>query len=440
MGVSGLWKALESMQHTEDLSKFRNCTMGVDALNVMYELGRRHAVDLGKGDVTSIVTELKKFVNAFLKFGIKILFVFDGNDVPAKKKERQSRRAGQRHALYLARTVEDISNSPSSNNETELKPLIRSLYADALTFSGGLQSQIARLVDGYRGTRIMFSPGEAEAQLAYMSRHNMIQIVYSGDSDLIPYYAGTVIRQRSQRHHGCYETYYFLHSDQWQSSGSLRHVQSPPMFALCCAVAGCDYTPNRSRDIQSIAETAKQMFKNNFIRAIDHFAAAFQDPLVLYRAVFTLLHHYVYDPIKGLVTFNFPVIPELLSRVGGAVEAVLGPAVSDKDMVVFAVNGPESEDALQPEKRDPEPVPTELLSGDHPTRYYCDVCCRVVDIAIQDDHNRSKSHRAYAVIRAHEKETNNAQPSPLGSIVESSTAAREVESKKIVLKRQREEV
>ena len=154
-----------------------------------------------------------------------VTVVFDGASLPSKRETEEERYRARAEALAKAREEESKGN----------KSLSDSLYARSVDVTPEMAHQVCLVLRGL-GVNVIVAPYEADAQLGYLNRHNIVDFVISEDSDLLVY--------------GCSRVLYKL--DFKTELG--REVRSEHIFRCCgfdrlsedtflvaCVLAGCDY-------------------------------------------------------------------------------------------------------------------------------------------------------------------------------------------------------
>ena len=84
------------------------------------------------------------------------------------------------------------------------------------------------------------APYEADAELAYLSRMNLVDIVISDDSDLIAYGCSKILFKLNSSGNGLE----FSRQDLFLSDSSPLHKFTEEMTLSFCILLGCDYLKN----------------------------------------------------------------------------------------------------------------------------------------------------------------------------------------------------
>lgn len=148
MGIKGLLKFLDECMSQESIYRFRGQKFGIDMSCFIFKSFFHE----------NYLEHLDLYLRLFTKVAQKIFIVFDGKP-PAAKLEEIERR--QEHMAKYGPGIPKIT------------PEI-----------------VAEIMERYKNNeKIVFvrAPGEADAQLAYMSANGIVDVVVTEDSDLILY-------------------------------------------------------------------------------------------------------------------------------------------------------------------------------------------------------------------------------------------------------------
>eukprot|EP00916_Digyalum_oweni_P017142 GHVL01028043.1.p1 GENE.GHVL01028043.1~~GHVL01028043.1.p1 ORF type:complete len:736 (-),score=186.44 GHVL01028043.1:797-2794(-) len=192
-----------------------------------------------------------KMVSLLLCYNITPIIVFDGDRLPAKKEEDKERRDKRNEAKSDAQSL--IKDKKKSRDDPEVMNKCKA----AVSISSDMVNRTIEALQSM-SIRILVAPYEADAQLAYLCRMNVVDLVISEDSDLIAY--------------GCPKIMFKM--DKWGSGAFLDlssampsvvlPLPTPPnrqveksdkemkevrnwdhgMLVALCVLSGCDYTVN----------------------------------------------------------------------------------------------------------------------------------------------------------------------------------------------------
>jgi 5'-3' exonuclease len=155
MGIRGLtgwiqWAAPSAVDTTIDWTQLRGKRVGVDILGFLYK---------AKNQRKCVFEMLACLVEAFQRYEIEPVVVFDGKPPDAKKATLQ-----QRSVAFPITTTAAAPNS--------------------LMFTSGERELCKQLLYAC-GVLCLYASGEADDLLAYLSRHGEFDAVFSNDLDLL---------------------------------------------------------------------------------------------------------------------------------------------------------------------------------------------------------------------------------------------------------------
>lgn len=289
MGIPGLLEHLRSITEKKHLSEYKGKRAAVDAHCWLHRAKFSCITELMNGiDTDKFVAYFMDMINLLIAHEIKPLIVFDGRQLPAKCEKNEERKIARENSRVLA--DEAISNGDEALAYSYMKKCV------------GVSSKMVRqLIDVLKthGIEYMVSPYESDAQLAFLSRMKLVDLVITEDSDAIVY--------------GCSRTLFKLNRDTAMGDEIVRANMgfvtelsfsqwSDDQFKLFCCLSGCDYL-NKLKNMG--IKTAYQLVKDHqtldkVISALrrSRFAALVDDHFVLKleQAWLTFKHQLVYDP------------------------------------------------------------------------------------------------------------------------------------------------
>ena len=118
----------------------------------------------------------------FHRHGISVTIVFDGAPLPSKQGIEQQRSKARAESLLRAAEMQ----SSGRNAEAD------ALFAKSVDVTPEMARQVTIALRGI-GVNVLVAPYEADAQLGYLSRNNLVDIVISEDSDLLVYGCNRVL-------------------------------------------------------------------------------------------------------------------------------------------------------------------------------------------------------------------------------------------------------
>jgi exonuclease-1 len=242
MGITGLLPLLKPVTRSVHLSEFEGARAAIDASGWMHRglfaatMRRRPgatAEDLHLGlqrGTRQTIHFCLNLASKFIDHSVQPLMVFDGKKVALKSGIHQLRREVRR------------VNKEAGIRHHELGDLT----AAAKAFSASLQvtrHMTLDLMDELKRRNIDFivSPFEADAQLAYLSRNDLCDVVVSEDSDVLPFGCKrTIFKLDKNLKGGLIELDDVLNSGDDGVLPGFTH----DMLVDMCILSGCDYLPN----------------------------------------------------------------------------------------------------------------------------------------------------------------------------------------------------
>jgi exonuclease-1 len=305
MGVAGLLENLKGITQKAHISEFRGKRVAVDGYCWLH----RGAVFCGKelaheDNPVRYITFFLNMIKLLQSEGIDaILVVFDGLPLPAKSltnKKRSNERIAQKQLAFAAESVGDTESAQSH---------FRRSVSVTFEMVQALISALEKI-----GVYYMVAPYEADAQLAFLSRANIVDLVITEDSDALVYGCSNVLYKLDRGGNGDLIQREHLSLNQPMSFSNWTDEQ----FVMFCCLAGCDYLPGlRNFGIKS-AHKAVGAHKT-VSRVLDYLAlhahlsgrdrATFATQLQ--RAMMTFQHQTVYNPLTGRTEPLSPLPPHL---------------------------------------------------------------------------------------------------------------------------------
>lgn len=227
MGITGLIPFLEKASRKIQIRDLRGQCVAIDSYCWLHKGAFACADKLVRGEPTDThILYCLKFVNLLLSHDIKPILVFDGRHLPAKAmteaKRRESRNSSKKRAAELLRMgkVEEA--------KSYLRRCVDITHEMALEL---IRECRKRNVD------CVVAPYEADAQLAFLNKKGIAQVVITEDSDLMLF--------------GCSKVLFKL---DLTGSGLLIEREKLPValgckeekynfdkFRYMCILSGCDY-------------------------------------------------------------------------------------------------------------------------------------------------------------------------------------------------------
>ncbi|SPJ09681.1 exonuclease I, putative [Plasmodium sp. DRC-Itaito] len=181
MGISNLLQFLKPIIKNSHISKYENEVVGVDIMCWIHRGLISCAYDIVTDQHNdSYLSFIEKMLVPIYNHNIKVVFVFDGEELPEKKKENMIRKNRREKAkMELQEIISKVKNPRT--NEMVLKKCIQAISVS--------KEIIDSVQDFCRKKNIdyIISPYEADAQLSYLCRMGFISCAISEDSDLLVY-------------------------------------------------------------------------------------------------------------------------------------------------------------------------------------------------------------------------------------------------------------
>ncbi|KAL5506871.1 hypothetical protein ACEPAH_6327 [Sanghuangporus vaninii] len=333
MGIQGLLPLLKPIQRQRHLSEFAGQTLAVDAYVWLHRGAYACAAELVQGRPTRRYVDFcMARVRLLRHHRIEPYLVFDGGPLPAKlntEKEREKRREEN------ARRAKELLAQGKATQAAEY-------FTKCVDVTPQMAHQVIKALKA-EGVQYVVAPYEADAQLAYLEREDLVDGILTEDSDLLVF--------------GCRNVHVKLDTvSATVISISRTDFGSPALakasfsligwseaqFRWMAMLSGCDYLPS----IAGVGlKTAYHLLKKH--KAVDKAVRmirlegkkvvpkGYLDSFYLAEKVF--LHQRVYDPhMKKLVYLtnpseNFCLSDEIQMYIGKDVEPSLAARIARGD-------------------------------------------------------------------------------------------------------------
>ena len=188
---------------------------------------------------------LQEEINKFLKFGITLIFVFDGIYIDEKSETQTKRRESKQKLVNAAQEMKD---KVLELDELERTPQMITELRKKMHHLGKVHSEEKDLVKEIlkaAGFPVLMATGEGEKLCAMMGIEGLVDAVYSKDSDVIAMgcpvsfgdEAGWVYNKESGRTEMAVKSIFFK-----PILGALNMEYET--FLDLCIMAGCDFNSN----------------------------------------------------------------------------------------------------------------------------------------------------------------------------------------------------
>ena len=285
MGIKNLLKffsdqteIIKEKNHNEYYGK----KIAIDISILMYQVViaiRNSGSDLTnmKGEITSHILGLFNKTISFLEKGIIPIFVFDGKPPQLKKKILETRRQSRKKAL------EKLSDAKTDSEK--IKYLKRSVCISRV------QIDQCRELLNLMGIPYIDAPQEADSQLAYLCKENIVYAVLTEDMDILTFGSPRIIRNLTSSKKIPLEI---------ELNDVLKKINlNNEEFIELCILFGCDYCynlidikPNEIYSVyikyKSIEKTLEELktlgyvIPENFeyIEAKEYFKSSLSNPVI----------------------------------------------------------------------------------------------------------------------------------------------------------------
>ncbi|EDO31577.1 predicted protein, partial [Nematostella vectensis] len=306
MGIQGLLPLLKPIHRSVNISEFKGQTVGVDAYCWLHKGAYGCAMDLVEGKKTTVyINYVLKRINMMLFHDVKPVLVFDGAYLPSKANKeaerRKSRNENKANGLAFLR----------AGNRAKAQEC----FQKCVDISPDMALEVIKMCRS-KGVDCIVAPYEADAQLAYLMKKNIIQAVISEDSDLLVYGCKKVMFKMDASGYGT-----LVSLDHLSELTNLKmHEFTLEKFRHMCILSGCDYLPSIKgiglikankllRNSSNINKACINLTLVRNLRMDDQYRVPVDYEKSFKQADETFLYQRVFDPVScELVPLN--PIPE----------------------------------------------------------------------------------------------------------------------------------
>ncbi|KAL4463698.1 hypothetical protein ABPG72_009048 [Tetrahymena utriculariae] len=235
MGITGLLNLLKSIVVKRNLKEYKDKTVAIDAYTWLHPAIYTCSYELANNiETTKHIEFCTKRIDQILSCGIKkIVLVFDGRQLPCKKGTEEKREKSR----------EDSRNEAQALFAQDKKEQAYKKFASSIDITPQMAYELIKAVESRPNVECIVAPYEADAQLAYLSQIDYVDVVFSEDSDLLAF--------------GCKKVLFKLYKGDNKDVGdeiSLDNIKNCKeinmslwnhnMFLTACIFSGCDYLPS----------------------------------------------------------------------------------------------------------------------------------------------------------------------------------------------------
>ncbi|CAD8115963.1 unnamed protein product [Paramecium primaurelia] len=296
MGIDSLLKALKSVTKPRHISEYSNKKIAVDTYCWLHKGIFLCAQELSDGRETNEhINYCLKKVEQLKKYNITVVMVFDGAKLPSKKsteEEREKKRNDnlQKHLEYKQQGEKDKAYVKLVES-IDVTPQMASKLLEALRI---------------RNIECIVAPYEADAQLAYLSLTEYVDVIITEDSDLIAYGARKVLYKLDKFGYGEEIDYDSIQTCTEYNFQNWHHQK----FLTFCILSGCDYLGSisgigikRAYQVVATSQNYKQAIDN--LQRKQKVSVPFDYVEQFEKAYLTFLFQRVFCPVqRKMVTVN----------------------------------------------------------------------------------------------------------------------------------------
>ncbi|XP_041351414.1 exonuclease 1-like [Gigantopelta aegis] len=306
MGIQGLLPFLKKLHTPVNIAQFHGQTVAIDAYCWLHKGAFSCAEKLALGEHTDqYVYFCMKYVEYMLRNGLKPILVFDGCHLPSKKGVEKARR--ERRDIFKKKAAVFLREGKRAEARECLQRCIDVTPQMALNLMNACRE---------RGVDCIVAPYEADAQLAYLNKVGIAQIIVTEDSDLLLFGCEKIIFKMDFNGNGVLVEKSRLNEALEIQNGFYTFDK----FRYTCILSGCDYLPSlhgvglvKAVKVFRSARQAdiKQLLKKlpAYIKLKNDVPPEYIDGFI--KADNTFLYQLAFDPVnRKLVPLN-PYTPEI---------------------------------------------------------------------------------------------------------------------------------
>ena len=193
MGIQNLLPNLASIARDKSLAEYAGSRAAIDGYSWLHKASTCCAQELCLGvpsGTDKLIKSVMKKIEMLRRHRIHPYMVFDGAPLPAKAGTEQERLLGREKNLVKARAFLSQGNAAQANLH----------FQKAVDIS---PSMVRDLIVHLKAASVDYvvAPYEADAQLAYLEREQLVDFVISEDSDMLAWNCKRVLFKLD--HEGC---------------------------------------------------------------------------------------------------------------------------------------------------------------------------------------------------------------------------------------------
>ncbi|EDV24061.1 uncharacterized protein TRIADDRAFT_26121 [Trichoplax adhaerens] len=317
MGIQGLLPLLKAIQRPARIEEFAGCTVAVDSYCWLHRGVYGCSKEIIEGKATRMyVNYCMKRIEMLINFNVKPIMVFDGGHLPSKMQKEEERKLNRQF-----------------NKSKGIEYLRQDKYIDALdcfrravdiTPAMALELIKARLelIQNLKDIECIVAPYEADAQLAYLSKADLVDAVITEDSDLLVFGCKKVLFKLDPNGRGIEIRLDRLREVKDIDLNGVDHEA----FRHICILSGCDYLPSipgmglktaykiMKRNRMKVYSAIKYIRRQNTMKVPKNYETQFK------MADETFLYQVVFDPVTKttipLTPYPKDIEPSTLEHAG----------------------------------------------------------------------------------------------------------------------------
>ncbi|RNA40270.1 exonuclease 1-like [Brachionus plicatilis] len=312
MGISGLLPFLKEASTNANIKQFEGATVAVDTYCWIYRGAFSCAEQLALGQpADGHVKYVLKYVHKLQEWGIKPIMIFDGSCLPSKKGTELKRKESKE--MYRKKAAQCLAEGRKNEAREYFQRCIECTPKMALEALQNL------------GVDILVAPYEADAQLAYLNKIDVAQIIITEDSDLILFGCEKIMYKLDINGFG-----QLVQKEKIISITQFDSADNFERFRWMCILSGCDYLEN----LPGIGlGKAKKLLKSITKSDIDYIVK--QMPKVLKMPNLIITNEYIENFKKADKTFKYQIVFDPLKRKLVSLHAY-GPEIEPNEDVSYA--------------------------------------------------------------------------------------------------------
>jgi exonuclease 1 len=233
MGITGLLPALRPVTHDLHVKDLKGLSVGVDTYCWLHKAVYACSEELCLGTPTDkhIRFALSR-LDLLLHYGARPYLVCDGDYLPAKGGKEVERATKRRESLARAQQCLREGNPTAA----------RTHFVKAVDVTPAMAARFLHAARQRPGVRVLVAPYEADAQLGYLCRSQLVDVVITEDSDLLLFGCHRVLFKLDKEgagQHVALSDVLLCRNDELDFRG-----QGEGALLMTCALSGCDYLPS----------------------------------------------------------------------------------------------------------------------------------------------------------------------------------------------------